>query len=342
MPTRLRAEEEGGGTAGGGPRTEAPKVVLSGMVALSAAAGAASVFSQLNSGRLLPFFFAAAACVATVFVGFFGWAALLHALGGGPHGAVVVLGLTLPFASWFLIHFKQEYWLLGPAASGVPADEAGRHASASLFRFTNARVATEFTGVRGVRRAGGRGHPPRTEWYYVAPVVPEGWGPGRPVPAWAGAPVNQFYASFDDWSKPHGAGVRLASYELRYYGEAARDAEQKYGLVSADGAPFIRWAPEPEAALARARLFVLWVVAGNNLSLLLLFAGGHLVARAGRGGRRPPSGPRPPRADGLQPARQSDMESPPRHLWVESPARRGGGLRHRGLKKRWRASKTRK
>jgi hypothetical protein len=135
------------------------------MLALSLSAAAASVFSQLNSGRFLPFLLASAACVATVFLALFGWAALLHAFGGRPHGAV----------------------------------------------------------------------------------------------------------------------VRLASYELRYYHEAAADAEEKYGMVSDEGAPFVRWTPEPEAELARARRFVLWVIAGNNLSLLLLFVAGRLVTRAAGG-----------------------------------------------------------
>lgn len=326
-------EETRGAAGDGSSAAETLKVILSGMLALSFSVAAASLFSQLNSGRFLPFLFITAACVATVFIGSIGWAALLHAFGGGPHGAVVFLGLTLPLASWFLIHFNHEYWLLGPAALDVPVSEAGEHRYASLFRFTDARVATEFRGVKSVSSGGGRGHRPSTEWYYVAPVVPEDWRPGQPVTAWAAAPVNQFYTSHANWSKPHRAGVRLASYELRYYREAAADAEETHGLVSAEGAPFIRWTAAPEAELERARLFVLWVIAGNNLLLLLLLAAGSVITRLRWSNRRSFPDPRrkwpgprrlprqrfnsaplgPPARGEPESGPREDMESPPRH-----------------------------
>lgn len=256
---------------------ETLKVLVAGMLALSISTVAASVLLQLNTGRFLPTFFLVVSCVLTVFICCLTWAALLEVFGYGPHGAVVFLGLTLPLGSWFLIHANHEYWLLGPGAAGVPAAEAGGHRYASSFRLRDARVATEFLGVKSVRYGGGRGHLPRTGWYYVAPVVHEGWEPGQPVSLWAAAPANQYYGSLKEWSKPHRAGVQLSSYELRYLREAAADSEERYGVKLSDGAIFIRWTPEPETEVERSRRFVLWVIAGGDLLLVLLFAGASLV-----------------------------------------------------------------
>ena len=283
MATRPRRAETTVDTAdAGSPAGETLKVLISGMVALSVATAAASVFSQLNTGRFLPILLVLTSCVITVFTGCLTWAALLHALGGGPHGAVVLLGLTLPLASWFLVYANHEYWLLGPAVADVTVAEAGRHRYASSFRFRDARVATELLGVKSVTQGGGRGHHPRTEWYYVAPVVYEGWSPEQPLSLWAGAPVNNYYSTLENWAKPHRAGVQLSSCELRYLREAATNSEEQHGIRALDGTPFIRWTPEPETEVARARKFVLWVAAGNNLLLLLLLAGTSLPSRLRR------------------------------------------------------------
>ena len=276
--------------AGGRGAAETLKVFASGVLALSAAVGAASVSLQLNSGLFSTLLLVAASFLMTVSVGVCSWAALLRVFGGRPHGAVVVLGLSLPLASWLLIHIRQEYWLLGPAVSGVSAAEASGHRSASSFRFTDARVAAEYVGVKSVRLPGLRGYPSRTEWYYVAPVVPVGWKPGQPVTLWAGAPVDRYYASLDEWSKPHGAAVQLSSYEVAYLREAAADSASRHGLTPPDGALFIRWTAEPEAEVGRARKFVLWVALGNDLLLALVFAAALLKpARPGRHGIAPPS-----------------------------------------------------
>jgi len=116
----------------------------------------------------------------------------------------------------------------------------------------------------------------------VAPVVHEGWSPEQPVSLWAGAPVNHHYSTLENWAKPHRAGVQLSSYELRYLREAAANSEEQHGIRSLNGAPFIRWTPEPETEVARARKFVLWVAAGNNLSLLLLLTSASLAGRLRR------------------------------------------------------------
>lgn len=256
---------------------ETLKVLIAGMLAFSISTVVASVLLQLNTGRFLPTFFLVVSCVLTVFICCLNWAALLEVFGCGPHGAVVFLGLTLPLGAWFLIHANHEYWLLGPGVAGVSVAEAGGHRYASSFRLRDARVATEFQGVKSVRYGGGRGYLPRTAWYYVAPVVHEGWEPGQPVSVWAAAPAGRYYGGPEDWSKPHGAGVQFSSYELRYLREAAADSEEWYRARLSDGAIFIRWMPEPEAEVWRSRKFVLWVIAGGDLLLVLLFAGASLV-----------------------------------------------------------------
>jgi len=274
-----RIQETDGDADTDGGATEMLKVLIAGLLALSISTLAASVLLQFNTGRFLPTLFLVVSCVLTVFICCFTWAALLHAFGCAPHGAVVFLGLTLPLGSWFLIHANHEYWLLGPGVAGVTAAEAGRHRYASSLRLTDARVATEHHGTKSVRYGGGRGHQPRTKWYYVAPIVHEDWRPGQPVSLWAAAPPNQYYGSLEDWSKPYRAGVQLSSYELRHLREAAADSEEWYGARLPDDAIFIRWTPEPEAEVDRARKFVLWVIAGNDLLLVLLFVGASIAAR---------------------------------------------------------------
>ena len=149
-------ETDGNADTGGGAM-ETLKVLIGGMLALSISTLAASVLLQFNTGRFLPTFFLVVSCVLTVFICCFTWAALLHAFGCGPHGAVVFLGLTLPLGSWFLIHANHAYWLLGPGVAGVTAAEADRYRYASSFRLSDARVAAEFIGVKIVRYGGGEG-----------------------------------------------------------------------------------------------------------------------------------------------------------------------------------------
>ena len=70
MATRPRRAETTVDTAdAGSPAGETLKVLMSGMVALSVAAAAASVLSQLNTGRFLPILLVLTSCVITVFTG---------------------------------------------------------------------------------------------------------------------------------------------------------------------------------------------------------------------------------------------------------------------------------
>src|SRR6185437_11181389 len=116
-------------------------------------------------------------------------------------GAVLmpVVGLTIA-------HYS-DVQLVGPNAGVVALDQIGRFPYATEFRFTDARVATEFSTSS---------HPPRPDGaaqrgaWRVAPIVAGNWRPSEPVQAWAVAKVSGYgpldFRTPRSWQQSYRAG----------------------------------------------------------------------------------------------------------------------------------------
>lgn len=117
--------------------------------------------------------------------------------------------------------------------------EAPQHPEATLFRFRDGHVLTGFT-AQYERVTRSKTSTQRTT-YFVAPLVPEGWTVGQPVPAWVGS-----VQSTGSWHKPWRGGARLdvSDDPENGYRRAIRACESK-GLRGAAGAPVLEWVEDP-------------------------------------------------------------------------------------------------
>ncbi|KAF0243007.1 MAG: hypothetical protein FD180_3635 [Planctomycetota bacterium] len=121
----------------------------------------------------------------------------------------------------------------------LAVSEAPQHPEATLFRFRDGRVATGFSGhYERVRRSKNSTH--RTN-YYVAPLVPDDWILGQPVPAWVGSTEMN-----NPWHLPWRGGARVDVPDDPDNGfrRAIRECEAR-GLRGEAGAPILEWVQDP-------------------------------------------------------------------------------------------------
>lgn len=118
--------------------------------------------------------------------------------------------------------------------------EAPGHPEATLFRFLDGHVLTDREGhFERVTRT--RNSTTRTN-YFVAPLVPESWRAGDPVPAWVATT-----GVANSWNRPWRCGARIdvPPDADNGYRRALRKCEEK-GLTSVPGAPFVEWVENAE------------------------------------------------------------------------------------------------
>jgi hypothetical protein len=120
-----------------------------------------------------------------------------------------------------------------------------------VFVFSEAETKPRFTG-RYLLPDGDH-----TLDYSVVPIVPPGWLPSQPIPAWAGCESTTDLRCTGDRAVPHRAAVAVPASQRDRYSYAVDAAEQEHKLASRIGAPILRWTATPEA-LARARGESLW------------------------------------------------------------------------------------
>jgi|GEM_PF-3454345 len=137
-------------------------------------------------------------------------------------------------------------------AGGIVKDitlaDVPSHSTAGGFTFNEGTVRTDLEG-RYLSTRVDVNRRRESRWYYVAPVVPEGWTADDPVAVWGSC--SDIASCREEWKTPHRAGVRLnpETVTMKDYQEAARDAESRHGLRSHPGAVFITWVASPEAAI---------------------------------------------------------------------------------------------
>jgi hypothetical protein len=182
-----------------------------------------------------------------------------------------VVGLVIPLLS--------DVQTIGPASGPIALADIGQFPYAARFRFTDARVATEFIGIDEARRLGGL--LPTGGWR-AAPIVPTNWTPADPVPAWAVAIVTGGYGPADfrsprGWQQSYRAGLRYVDSAFSPARDAIARATARYGLTTDRDAPMLYWVDEPHAVIAGERTFIAWVIFGGVATWLLFLVGEALL-----------------------------------------------------------------
>ena len=168
--------------------------------------------------------------------------------------------------------------IIGAGSGAIALNDIRHFPYAARFRFTDARVATEFTAISDKRKhigtaAGGT--------WRVAPVVPTNWTPAAPVPAWAVAVVTGYgpldFRTPRNWQQSYRAAVRYVPTAFSPAQNAVERALERYHLRAAPGAPLLYWVEEPPAVIADERTFLAWVVFGGVVTWLFFLIGEALL-----------------------------------------------------------------
>ena len=183
---------------------------------------------------------------------------LSHGLGMGALVVLALAGLSLGYRAGTLSILGATFVALLPAAMAVGgADdfktarrvtvaeiavaEAPRHPDAQVLIFTDARVATEFTHTWTSRPpAGGP-----DMHHAMAPLVPRGWQRGMPVSAWRVCGGGDADWCQQALAHPVRAAQRLKDAEATRYQSVVAEAERRFGLASAPGAPLLHLTTPP-------------------------------------------------------------------------------------------------
>jgi hypothetical protein len=209
-------------------------------------------------------------------------------------GALLMPLVGLMIALW------SDVQLIGPTSGPIALADIGRHAYAARLRFTDARVATEFTAVADARRLNGAS---ASGAWRVAPIVPQSWTSEDPVPAWAVAAVSGYgpldFRTPRSWQQNYRAAVRYVPTAFSPAHTAVERAIARYGLTASPQAPLLYWVEEPHTVIADERTFLAWVMFGGVATWLFFLIGEALLVPASSppdAQRRPPRAPRPSEA----------------------------------------------
>jgi hypothetical protein len=204
-------------------------------------------------------------------------------------GAVMMPVVGLAITLW------SDVQLFGPTSGPIALSDIRHHSYAARLRFTDARIATEFTATADAYRlhssAGIRA-------WLVAPIVPTNWTPMDPVPAWAVAGVSGYgpldFRTPRSWQQNYRAAVRYVSTAFSPAHTAVEHALARFDLNAAPDAPLLYWVEQPRTVISDERTFLAWIIfAGAATWLAFLIGEALLVPTAPPGAeRRPPGTPR--------------------------------------------------
>ena len=194
---------------------------------------------------------------------------------GSLAGAVLmpIVGLVIALCS--------DVQIIGPGPGAIALNDIRRFSYAARFRFSDARVATEFTAISDKRTYVGAGAAGR---WRVAPIVPTNWTPAQPVLAWAVAVVTGFgpldFRTPRNWQQSYRAAVRYVPTAFSPPQDAVERALARYHLTAAPDAPLLYWVEEPAAVIADERTFLAWVVFGGVVTWLFFLIGEAMLVPA--------------------------------------------------------------
>jgi hypothetical protein len=207
----------------------------------------------------------------------------LASLAGGVMMPVVGLAIAL----W------SDVQLFGPGSGAIALADLRHHSYAARLRFTDARVATEFTATADAYRLHSSSG---VRAWLVAPIVPTNWTPSEPVHAWAVAGVSGYgpldFRTPRNWQQNYRAAVRYVSTAFSPAHTAVERALARYDLTVAPDAPLLYWVEEPRTVISDQRTFLAWVMFAGAATWLCFLIGEALLASAPV---PPEAGPRAPR-----------------------------------------------
>jgi hypothetical protein len=207
----------------------------------------------------------------------------LASLAGGVMMPVVGLAIAL----W------SDVQLFGPGSGAIAISDLRHHSYAARLRFTDARVATEFTATADAYRLHSSSG---VRAWLVAPIVPTSWTPSEPVHAWAVAGVSGYgpldFRTPRSWQQNYRAAVRYVSTAFSPAHTAVDHALARYELTTAPDAPLLYWVEEPRTIISDERTFLAWVMFAGAATWLCFLIGEALLGSAPT---PPEAGPRAPR-----------------------------------------------
>lgn len=219
---------------------------------------------------------------------------------GRDSGLGTLAGAMLMPVIGLIIAFCSDVQIIGPDAGVIALRDVGRFPYAAQFRFTDARVATEFTTSSLPRRPDGAAQ--RGAWR-IAPIVSSNWKPSEPVQAWAVADVSGYgpldFRTPRSWQQSYRAGVRYAATAFSPAHRALERALDRFDLTASPNAPLLYWVEEPHSVIADERTFLAWVMFGGVATWLFFLIGEALLVPAAAA---PPDARRGPPRPGERPS----------------------------------------
>jgi hypothetical protein len=196
---------------------------------------------------------------------------------GGLSAAVNFLGLLLVAGTGILAVVLFPHPLFGARFEQTPeisVAQAPQHQNSLFFRFRDGRLATELQGsFTFYNRKMGR------IVTHAAPIVPDNWHEGDPIPAWA--VTRPDHHDLDKWTVACRTGIRLETFlGLSSERDAIKDAQKRFNLTSEPGAPLLVWAADPKAEFDSMWQHI-WIVLGiaSGVWLIALFVAWIRAAR---------------------------------------------------------------
>jgi hypothetical protein len=209
---------------------------------------------------------------------------------GRDSGLASLAGAILMPVIGLIIALTCDVQIIGSNPGTIALEDVEHFPYADQFRFTEARVATEF--ATSAKRSWLTRISSSGTWR-VAPLVPEGWRPAQRIPAWAVARVSGYgpldYRTPRSWQQSYRAGVRYAATALSPAHAAIEQTLDRFDLRAAPHAALIYWVDEPRAVISDERTYLAWVIFGGVATWLLFIIGEALLVPAA-----PPPEPDPP------------------------------------------------
>lgn len=212
--------------------------------------------------------------------------------------AAIVLGAFVgTFASAYLLDSLRDLEVqLDHVRRQVPPSGFADAEAGTVVTLRDATLRSDLVGGSIVeRRRGG------TEQVRVAPIVPPGWTPADPVPAWAGFRTSDSWIGGSTeadglaaWAVAANAGFVVA--HDRFYDAAIANAEERHHLRAVASAPILWWRDPDAEHTSRVRNLAIALLATQGLWLLS-------TINLWRARREAP--PRTPRAKLLAPPRRA-------------------------------------
>jgi hypothetical protein len=215
---------------------------------------------------------------------------------GHDSGLASLAGAVLMPVVGLIMVLGTDVQTFGPSSGPIAPDEVRNFPHTARFRFTDARVATEFVGLADARRINGAS---ASGAWRVAPIVSSSWTPVEPVTAWAVAFVSGYgpldFRTPRSWQQSYRAAIRYIATPFSPAHKAIEHALARYDLTVAPGAPMLFWVEEPRVVTADERTFLAWVMFGGVATWLFFLVGETLLVPVPPDTERGPAQPALPR-----------------------------------------------